>query len=90
MTTTPRLRLLTRADCHLCEVAARDLADLGVAFEEVDMDSEPALEERYGDAIPVLLIGERELARAPIWPAMLRAALAEAGIAPDVQRVRWV
>ena len=26
----------------------------GVAFEEVDVDADPALEERYGELVPVL------------------------------------
>ena len=33
---------------------ARALRGRGVAFEEVDVDADPALEERYGDRVPVL------------------------------------
>ncbi len=33
---------------------ARALRGLGVAFEEIDVDADPALESRYGDRVPVL------------------------------------
>jgi len=33
---------------------ARALCALGVAFEELDVDADPALEARYGDRVPVL------------------------------------
>jgi hypothetical protein len=34
---------------------ARALRALGVAFEELDVDADPALEARYGDRVPVLI-----------------------------------
>jgi len=63
----PRLTLLNRGGCHLCEdmrLALEPLAALQ-AFElqVVDVDSDPALERRYGADIPVLLAGEQELCR---------------------------
>ena len=33
---------------------ARALRALGVAFEELDVDADPALEARFGDRVPVL------------------------------------
>ena len=33
---------------------ARALRALGVAFEELDVDADPALEGRFGDRVPVL------------------------------------
>ena len=33
---------------------ARALRALGVAFDEIDVDADPALEARYGDRVPVL------------------------------------
>jgi len=32
-----------------------------VAVDEIDVDGDPALEARWGDRVPVLLAGEREL-----------------------------
>ena len=61
----PRLTLLVRAYCHLCDEMRSAMAPLlaaaGVTFEEIDVDSDPGLEARWGDWIPVLLAGEREL-----------------------------
>ena len=33
---------------------ARALRALGVAFEEIDVDADPALESRYGERVPLL------------------------------------
>jgi hypothetical protein len=33
---------------------AQALRSAGVAFEEIDVDSDPALEERFGEIVPVL------------------------------------
>lgn len=46
--------LYGRAWCHLCEEMAGELRQRGVAFLEVDVDSDPALEERWGMLVPVL------------------------------------
>ena len=55
----PALRLLTRPGCHLCdEMKARVaplVARVGGTLAEVDVDSDPALSERFGLEIPVLL-----------------------------------
>jgi hypothetical protein len=73
---TPVLRLLGREDCHLCEIAQRDLDRLGVTYQLVDIDrDDDALLERYNDFIPVILYGETELARAPIDAKALRKQL---------------
>lgn len=70
-----KLTLLARPDCHLCLVAERALTDLGADYDKVDVDSDAALREKYGDHIPVVLYGEVEIARAPITRDGLRAAL---------------
>ena len=73
---SPVLRLLGREDCHLCEIAQRDLDRLGVRYELVDIDRDgDELLERYNDVIPVVLYGEHELARAPIDATALRKEL---------------
>lgn len=64
MTGQPRVTLLTRQGCHLCDVAKQDLARLaeteGVAWQEVDVDSDPALQEEYWDRVPVILLDGKE------------------------------
>jgi glutaredoxin len=69
------LTLLGRAQCGLCEDAARDLSKLGYQFESVDIDADPALRERYNEVIPVVLADGAEICRAPMTISGLRSAL---------------
>jgi glutaredoxin len=61
----PTLTVLSREYCHLCHEMIAALQALQGRFsfevEVVDVDSRPELEERWGDKVPVLLDGEREL-----------------------------
>jgi glutaredoxin len=56
----PRIRLLTRPGCHLCEVAVETLARIGEPWVEVDIESDPELDAEYGDRIPVVLLDGKE------------------------------
>jgi glutaredoxin len=47
--------LYRRSGCHLCEEMAQQLRALGLAFEEIDVDSDPALRLKYGRDVPVLV-----------------------------------
>lgn len=81
MTPAPPVTLYTRADCHLCD-EARVLLDglagtLGFTIEAVDIDADPALRSRYSYAVPVIAVGNEEIARAPIRAAALDARLRE-------------
>ncbi len=55
-----RITLLGRAGCHLCddarEVIAKVAGELGVPWEEVDIDSSQELRDKYGEMIPVTLV----------------------------------
>lgn len=59
------LTLYSRAWCHLCDNMLAELQILQARqpFELniVDVDSQPALEQRFGEWVPVLVHGEREL-----------------------------
>ena len=59
------LTLLSRSYCHLChemEVALTPLAEeFGASVRVLDVDSDPVLEARYDQLVPVLLHGETEL-----------------------------
>jgi glutaredoxin len=56
--------LYTRPGCHLCDVVreqmrAANCADL-YELEEIDIDSDPILVERYGSRIPIISINGEE------------------------------
>ncbi|MFJ3403364.1 glutaredoxin family protein [Promicromonospora sp. NPDC090134] len=60
MTTAAETRvvLYTREACHLCEdaraVVEKVCESAGTAWREVDIDSAPALRDKYGEYVPVL------------------------------------
>jgi glutaredoxin len=59
-----RITLLIRPGCHLCDFArealARVRASTGVAWVEVDVESDPELEHSYGGRVPVVLLDGAE------------------------------
>jgi glutaredoxin len=75
------LTLLGKPDCHLChemrDLLERVLPSFSLTFVEKDVRDDPGLESRYVFEIPVLLAGERELARHRIGETELRVLLAE-------------
>jgi glutaredoxin len=75
----PRLRLLTRVGCHLCETAAATLAGIageaGLTPELVDVDADPELQAEYGDRVPVVLLDGREHSYFTVDVPRLRADL---------------
>ena len=77
--TEPRVVLLGRPGCHLCdaarEVIDRVTAELGVQWQEHSIDDDPELLRRYAEQIPVTFVDGR---RHDFWrvdEARLRAAL---------------
>jgi predicted thioredoxin/glutaredoxin len=59
---SPRLTLLTRHDCGLCEQMLHELDALRSAMgalptvQLVDVDADPTLQRRWGMKVPVLLL----------------------------------
>lgn len=80
MMVSPRLRLLSRPNCHLCEEMASALQELGLAFEAVNIEEDPVLEAEYGLVIPVLFHEDTEVARAPQSARTLKRALRRSGV----------
>jgi glutaredoxin len=76
------LTLYGRAWCHLCDDmrAALEpmLAEFGAQLDVIDIDSDPALEARYNDWVPVLVHQNVELCHYHLDEARVRAALAKA------------
>lgn len=58
-----RIMLYTRRGCHLCETAEDLLAvavpDLAAEMTVCDVDTDPALQLRFGDRVPVLAVDGR-------------------------------
>jgi hypothetical protein len=75
-----RVTVVTRVDCHLCDVAAevvaRIAAETGVGWREVDVDADPALQAEYSDLVPVILVDGRMHGYWRVEEERLRTALA--------------
>jgi hypothetical protein len=80
------LTLLVRAYCHLCDEmreAIRPFAvEIGLTLHEIDVDTDPELEARWGELVPVLLAGNRELCHYRFDRAAVLRYLFDAKIAP--------
>ncbi len=76
----PRVRLLTKPGCHLCDdvrpVVERVCAEVGAAWTEVDITTDPALLDEYWEQIPVTFVDGRQHDFWHVDEARLRAALA--------------
>jgi glutaredoxin len=72
--------LLSRTGCHLCDDARAVLAsvadELGVAWDERDVDADGVLADEYGDRVPVVLLDGAEHSYWRVDEDRLRAALA--------------
>lgn len=65
--TAPALTLYGRKWCHLCDDMLAALEAMRPAWDfsvtVVDVDSDPVLEAKYDEIVPVLALGQRELCR---------------------------
>lgn len=75
-----RITLLGRPGCHLCDDARvtieRVSADLGVSWNEVDITTDPELQEKWWEQIPVTLVDGVQHDFWRVDEARLRSALA--------------
>jgi len=62
------------------DVVERVLPELRARLEEKDVRDDPALEARYVLEIPVLLLGDDEIARHRVTEEELRRLLLESGL----------
>ena len=70
--TPPQVVLYTRAGCHLCDEARKQLDQLrsqtAFELEVVDIDQDPELQRRYNDEVPVIFIHGRKAFKFRIDP----------------------
>ncbi|GAB2710623.1 hypothetical protein GCM10027071_27620 [Microbacterium marinum] len=78
------LTLISKPDCHLCDVAREivetvvaDLPEGRVAIEELSIADDPALYAQWWEKIPVVLVDGELHAHWRVSADRLRAALAE-------------
>lgn len=78
-TAEPRVTVYGKPGCHLCEdaveVVARVCDDLGTSYVEVDITTDPELQRRYGEQIPVVLVDGAQHDFWRVDERRLRAAL---------------
>jgi hypothetical protein len=69
----------TRQNCHLCEVAWRQMQAAqrrhGFNLKLVDVDTEPELAARYGDFVPVVAANGKVRFRGAVNPVLLNRLL---------------
>jgi predicted thioredoxin/glutaredoxin len=76
----PRLTVVHRHDCELCDEMLSELHALGRTLplppiEVVDVDSDPVLQRRHGFDVPVLLLDGSVVCRHRLDAAELRRLL---------------
>ena len=75
-----RVTLYSRTGCHLCDEARTVIeevcAELGESYDEVDIDADPELRERFTDEVPVTFVDGRQHDFWRVSPERLRTALA--------------
>ena len=79
------LTIISKPDCHLCDVAREivetvvaDLPDDAVEIEEFSILDDPLLYEQWWEKIPVVLVDDRLHAHWRLSAERLRTAIAEA------------
>lgn len=75
----PRVRVLTRPGCHLCEqaveVVAQVCAEVGESYRTQDITTDPELLRRYTDEVPVTFVDGAQHDFWRVDPVRLRQAL---------------
>ena len=80
------LTLYTRPGCHLCDIMKSVIVQVGlkhpIGLTEINISSQPDLEDKFSNDIPVLLCGDRVLARHRISISQLITQLTGSSVAP--------
>jgi glutaredoxin len=67
--------LYTRKRCCLCDTAKTVLQSHGLSVEEIDIDADPDLREKYNECVPVVFIDGKERFRGRVDETLLRRLL---------------
>jgi glutaredoxin len=71
--------IFSRPGCHLCEVAKEAMLNAGCegefVLEEVNIDEDSALRDRYGDDIPVIFINGVKVFKHRVDPSEFKRKL---------------
>ena len=67
--------LYTRDGCHLCDEAKQILMRHGIKPQEVDIDEDPELVQRFGECVPVVTIDGAVRFRGRVNEVLLRRLL---------------
>jgi hypothetical protein len=74
-----RIVVLSRQGCHLCDEAIAQVAavcaEIGEAYAVLDVDSDPELQRRYTDQVPVTFVDGVQHDFWRVDPARLKAAV---------------
>ncbi len=77
-----KVTLYSKSECGLCDRAEEMLRRLGKTLpletEIVDIESDPALYERYWARVPVVVVAGEEIGAAPLDEDLLQKALSAA------------
>ena len=76
---TARITLYSRPGCHLCDDARAVIeavcAELGESYDEISIDDDPVLADRFAEEIPVTFVDGRQHDFWRVSPDRLRKAL---------------
>lgn len=78
---TAHVVVYTREDCHLCDDAIETIEQVAasvsrpVDIETVDVDTDPDLQERYGERVPYVTVDGRPQFKYRVDPDDLRSTL---------------
>jgi glutaredoxin len=70
-----KLTIYSKKDCHLCDEAKSILRKYPVELEEIDIEGDAQLLEKYREEIPVIFLDGRKLFKYRVDEKILRRAL---------------
>ena len=75
------VRIYSRSNCHLCDVALETLESFQGEFDfKIDkqlIDGKPELEEKFGESVPVILINNEPHDFFRVDPERFRSAISK-------------